>query len=258
MNVAGRCAGFVWRRTEPQLVLLVVAAAISTLAGTLAQLAASRSHQHAAASLPSQHQRQASAGDNVQHVSGVQQQLATLTQAMWQGLLARVGRNKDLESTRQVQLRQSDAALGSSQVQPGSVPEISGGSADTKTGLPSPVESAGNGQNHSRLEDEWGRPIVQIPGASANGVHQHQGSDVGQAADKLPSKILWVRKDPEEHESSNGTELSNVQTDQIVLWQRDQAHNHAAKQADGAPRRFRRSRLGKHAVSIESLLDNVE
>lgn len=261
VNAAGWCAGFVWRRTEPQLVLLVIAATISTLAGTLAQLAAARSHQHAAASLPSQHQRQASAqapGDNVQHVSGVQQQLATLTQAMWQGLLARVGRNKDLEPTRQVQPRQSDAALGSSQVQPGSVPEISGGSADTKKGLPSPVESAGNGRNHSRLKDEWGRPIVQIPGASANGVHQHQGSDVGQAADKLPSKILWVRKDPEEHEISNGTELSNVQTDQTVLWQCDQAHNHAAEQADGVPRRFRRSRLGKHAVSIESLLDNVE
>lgn len=242
--------------------LLVTASIVSTLAGTLAQLAAARSDQPAAALLPSQHQQQSrpqASGDSAKQVSGGQQQFAALRQAMWQGLLARVGRTKAPESTRQVEPGRADAALGSSQVQAGTVPETSGGRLDHGNGLPSPVESVGNGQNHSRQQDEWGRPIVQIPMASASGVHQHRVSDVGQSADKLPSKILWVRQNPEEHESSNGTGLSNHQTDpQTVLWQREEAHDHAAEQTDGAPRRFRRSRLGKHAVSIESLLDNVE
>ena len=240
--------------------LLVEAATISTLAGTVAQLAAARSHQHASALLPSQHRRQSSPqapGDNAEQVSGGQQQSAPLRQPIWQGLLARFGRNKGLKSTGQVEPAQADAALSSSQA--GTVPKTSGGSLDHQKGLPSPVESVGNAQSHSRPEDEWGRPIVQMPMAPANGAHQHRASDVGQLADKLQSKILWVRKDPEDHASSNGTELPSVQTDpQTVLWQRDQTHNHAAEQADGAPRRFRRSRLGKHAVSIESLLDNVE
>ena len=242
--------------------LLVIASIISTLAGTLAQLAAARSHQHAAALLPSQHQHQSSLqppGDNAQQVNVSQQRFASLRQAMWQGLLARAGRNKAPESARQAEPGQADAAVGSSQVQATTVPQISGGRLDNGNGLPSPVESVSNGQNHARQEDEWGRPIVQIPMSSGDIVYHHQASDAGQLADKLPSKVLWVRKDPEDHESSNSTELSTGQTyPRTVLWQRDQAHYHAAQQADGMPRRFRRSRLGKHAVSIESLLDNVE
>ena len=241
--------------------LLVIALTISTLAGTLAQLAAARSHQHAAALLPSQHQHESSLqapGDNAQQVNVHQQRFASLRQAMWQGLLARVGRNTAPESTRQPEPEHADAAVGSSQAQASTVPERSGGRLDNENGLLIPVQSVDNGLTHQRPEDEWGRPIVQIPVASGNGVHHHRASDADQSADKLPSKVLWVRKDSEEHESSNGPELSNGQTDsRTVLWQRDQAHNHAAD-GDGAPRRFRRSRLGKHAVSIESLLDNVE
>ena len=262
MNEAAWCAGSVWRRTEPQLVLLIIASTVSTLAGTLAQLAAARSHQPPAALLPSQDQRQPrpqAAGDSAKQVSGGQLQFAALRQAMWQGLLAKVGRNTTPESTRQAEPGQADAASGSSHIQAGTVSAISGGRLDNGNGIPSPVESAGNGQNYARQEDEWGRPIVQIPLASTNGVHQHQASDVGQSADKLSSKILWVRKDPEQHKRSDRTQLSDRQTHpQTVLWQREEAHDHAVEQTDGAPRRFRRSRLGKHAVSIESLLDNVE
>lgn len=239
----------------------MIASSVSTLAATLAQLAATRSLQQAAAPLPSRHQDQPipqASGDSSQQVSGAQLQLARVKRALWQGLLARIGRPKS-SGSEQAEPGQAQAALGSSQVLADTLPDMSGGRLESGNGRVGRVESGGNGQNHARQEDEWGRPIVQIPMSSGNGMHQHRASDVGQPADKVPSKILWVRKDPEEPASSDSSQASDSQTDpQTVMWQRDPAQHHAAEQADGLPRRFRRSRLGKHAVTVESLLDNVE
>ena len=188
----------------------------------------------------------------------MQQRLAGVRRALWQGVLAKVGRHKS-PGSEQAEPGQAEAALRSSQVQAGTLTEVNGGRLENGSGHLGRVESGGNGQNHARQEDEWGRPIVQMPMASGNGVHQHLASDVGQSADKGSSKILWVRKDPEEPASSDSSQSSDSRTDpQTILWQRHPAQHHAAEQADGLPRRFRRSRLGRHAVTVESLLDNVE
>lgn len=242
----------------------MVASTVSTLAATLAQLTATRSRQQRPAPLPSrpsQHTDQLvsqASGDTAQQVNRLQQRLAGVRRGLWQGLLAKVGRHKS-PGSEQADPGQTEAALGASQIQAGTLPEISGGRLESGNGRSGHVESGGNGQNHAREEDEWGRPVVQIPMASGNGVHQHLASDVGQSADKGPSKVLWVRKDPEEPASSDGSQPPDSRTDpQTVLWSCDPAQHHAAEQADGLPRRFRRSRLGRHAVTVESLLDNVE
>ena len=240
--------------------LLVIASTISTLAGTVSQFTAARSRQQAAA-VPTWRQDQSvhqESGDSVQQISGGQQRLASLRQAILQGLLARLSR-KTPSGSRQDEPDQAAPMSGSSQLQAASVPGESGHRHEGVNGLPRRVETNGNGQQYATQEDEWGRPIIQMPVASGNGLHQHSALDVGQSADKSTSKVLWVRQDPEGHESSNGSEpLDNQPDPQTILWQRSQAHNHAAEQADGIPRRFRRSRVGKHEVSIEALLDNVE
>lgn len=241
--------------------LLVMASSVSTLAGTVAQITAARPRQQAAA-LPTRHQDQPVpqvSGDSAQQIrGGGRQRVAALSQAVWQGLSSWVSRKKQ-PGAREDEPAQAMSASSSLEMQGGTAP---GKGADTQEGLNGlhrPAGIGGNGKDHVQGEDEWGRPIVRMPVASVNGEPQRQVPGVGQAAEAAPSKVLWVRNDPEDSDSSNGRAVLDSQPDsQTVLWQRGSARNHAAEQADGVPRRFRRSRLGRHEVSIESLLDNVE
>lgn len=249
--------GFVWQRTQPQLVLLVVASSISTLAGTAAQLSNATSHQEAAA-LPNGAQDPpvplVPGASGQQAKQAGQQQLTALSQGLRQALSAWVGRRMRRGG------RQDDSAQasGSPPVQGGTVLGNGFGTHEGLSGVHRHVAMP-VGTEHVPQEDEWGRPIVPMPAASMNGVHQRQVSDVTQAAEQPGSKILWVRNDPAEPDGSNGSAVVDSQTDpQNILWQRGSERNHAAEQADGVLRRFRRSRNGKHAISIESLLDNVE
>lgn len=248
--------GFVWQRTQPQLGLLVVAASISTLAGTAAQISTATSHQEAVLStgpkkLPVP---QVSGASGQQTKQKGQQRLSALSRGLWQGLSAWVGK-KMRRGGRQ---DESAQASGSPQVQGGTVIGNGVGTHEGLSGVHRLVAMP-VGKDQVQQEDEWGRPIVQMPAASMDSVHQHQVPGVSQAAEQPGSKILWVRNDPAERDSSNGSAMVDSEADpQNILWQRGPERNHAAEQADGVPRRFRRSRNGKHEVSIESLLDNVE
>lgn len=250
------CIGFVWQRTQPQLGLLVVAASISTLAGTAAQISTATSHQEAVLStgpkkLPVP---QVSGASGQQTKQKGQQRLSALSRGLWQGLSAWVGK-KMRRGGRQ---DESAQASGSPQVQGGTVIGNGVGTHEGLSGVHRLVAMP-VGKDQVQQEDEWGRPIVQMPAASMDSVHQHQVPGVSQAAEQPGSKILWVRNDPAERDSSNGSAMVDSEADpQNILWQRGPERNHAAEQADGVPRRFRRSRNGKHEVSIESLLDNVE
>ena len=115
------------------------------------------------------------------------------------------------------------------------------------------------GPIHERQEDEWGRQIVNLQAASEPIVHQRQVSETGRSANSATGAVLWVRKDPEEQESSNGSELQSIeQRSHSTHSQHDDRNGHAGQEAHAVTRRFRPSRLARHEVSIEALLDNVE
>ena len=252
------CVGFVWQRTQPQLVLLAAASTVSTLAGTAAQISTAKFRQQAA-ELPIRDQDEpvppVSASTGQQGRQGGQQWLTALRQGIWKGLSAWVGRRIRPGGRQDESAQASD----SPQVQGGTGLGSGVGTYEGLNGVHGLVVTpVGNGKDQAQ-QDEWGRPIVQMPAASVNGVHQRQVSGVGQAAEQPASKILWVRNAPDEPDSSNGSAVLESQADpQTILWQRGPTHKPAAEQADSVPRRFRRSRNGKHEISIESLLDNVE
>ncbi len=121
-------------------------------------------------------------------------------------------------------------------------------------------EWAGNG--HLPVLDEWGRAVVQfqVPDHVSSQDRTLQADhSAEQSARSGPGPILWVRNGPEEQ---SGIDQVTNAADQKILWRRghadDQSTEEAPTEAAVVPVRLRRSRLHRHDVSVESLLDNVE
>ncbi len=218
---------------------------------SLAQIAAARLKLPSVA-LPAQ--VPIKAADDASQSGNVVKGLAAANQAVWMRLLNLVGRRSKTGA--------NESAEGASQ---DSVPQLPYGQSAASL-LPHGAHQhrqhnngkggwADNG--HLLVLDEWGRAAVQFQ-APDHVSSQDRGlkadNSAEQSAGSDPGPILWVRNDPEE-------QVANA-ADQKILWRRrhadDQSTEKAPTEAIVVPVRLRRSRLHRHDVSVESLLDNVE
>jgi hypothetical protein len=251
-------AGAIWRRTLPQLLFLASATTFSTLMAGLAQYTAARL-KLAPVAQPAQ--APIKAADNASQRGHILTGLAAVNQAVWMRLSdmagrSRTGANESAEGASQDSVPQH-LRLPSGQSAAGLLPD---GAPQHQQHTDGKGEWAGNG--HLPVLDEWGRAVVQFQapdhvssqdrGLKAdNSAQQSAGSGLGP--------ILWVRNDPDEQSGVDRDDNAAVQT---ILWRRghadDQSTRKAPTEAAVVPVRLRRSRLHRHDVSVESLLDNVE
>ena len=237
-----------------------MASAFSTLAATAAQASTARWHQLVAA-LPNQRQISRppqGTEDDLSQPSGSRRLFGFLPQAVWPRLSARFGQSRPSAASNDGVL-QPTAASKLSQPTSGCLDQVDQSIVGDSKHLQRSFNSTGSGSRHERQEDEWGRPIVHLQAASEPIAQQHQVSETGESANGATGTVLWVRMDPEEHDSSNGDKLqSSKQGSQVTRSQKDGTNGHAGQNVRAVPRRFRPSRLARHEVSIEALLDNVE
>ncbi len=250
--------GAIWRRTLPQLLFLASVTIFSTLVASLAQNTAARLKLPPVAQ-PAQ--GPIKAADDASQNGHILTGLAAANQAVWMRLSDLVGRSKS---------GATESAEGASQ---DSVPQqLSLPSDQSAAGLlPNRAQQheqhtngkgnwAGNG--HLPVLDEWGRAVIQFqaPDHVSSQDQRHQADNSPeQSAGSGPGPILWVRNDPE---AQSGIDQVANAADQKILWRRghtdDQSTETAPTEAAVVPVRLRRSRLHRHDVSVESLLDNVE
>ncbi|DBA83907.1 TPA: hypothetical protein ACH3X1_006412 [Trebouxia sp. C0004] len=246
--------GAIWRRTLPQLLFLASVTTFSTLAAagaTTARLKLQPVAQLAQAPIK--------AADNASQSGHVLTGLAAANQAVWMRLSdiagrSRTGANGSAEGASQgsLQLR-----LPSGQSAAGLLPDRGPQHQQHTNGQ---GDWAGNG--HLPVLDEWGRGVIQFePPEHVSSEDQglKRDNSAEQSAGSGPGPILWVRNDPEEQ---SGTDQVDKAAVQAILWRRghpdDQSTGKAPTEAAVVPVRLRRSRLHRHDVSVESLLDNVE
>ena len=252
-------AGLVWLRTRPQLVLLLAASTFSTVAAMIAQASTARLRQPDAA-VPSQGQPvdpPNDFNDRGEQSSPELQRSSPLPWAIWKALSARFGPSTVSKASDDDAVRSEPASsLTPAATGMGLKRQAAHHATGNSQHSARSENGNSNGSGHERREDEWGRPIVHLHNIQPAVNHQLQTSERGQSGDSAASTVLWVRKDAEEQQiPASSTESKH--DPQTVVWQRSE-HRHAADDGDIAPRRFRRSRLGRHEVSVETLLDNVE
>jgi len=247
--------GAIWRRTLPQLLFLASVTTFSTLVAGLAQNTAARLKLPYVAQ-PAQ--TPIKAADDASQSGNILTGLAAANQAVRMRLSNMVGRSK---------IGANESAEGASQE---SVPQLPSGQSAAGL-LPNGAQQheqhtngkgewAGNG--YLPVLDEWGRAVVQFQApdhvGSQDSRHQADNS-AEQSAGSGPGPILWVRNGPE---TQSGIDQVANAADQKILWRRgnadDQSTEEAPIEAAVVPVRLRRSRLHRHDVSVESLLDNVE
>lgn len=250
--------GAIWRRTLPQLLFLASVTTFSTLVASLAQNTGARLKLPPVAQ-PAQ--VPIKAADNTSQSGHILTGLAAANQAVWMRMLYMVGRSKtgateSAEGVSQESVPQQ-LRLPSAQSADGLLPDRGPQHQQHTNGKD---EWAGNG--HLPVLDEWGRAVVQfqVPRHVSSQNQTLQADHSGeQSARSGPGPILWVRNGPEEQ--SGIDQVANA-ADQKILWRRghadDQSTEEAPTEAAVVPVRLRRSRLHRHHVSVESLLDNVE
>lgn len=251
--------------------LLSLAASVSTLVGGLAESTAARSRSQAPG-LPAQRQaEQVSLYDASQKEKSLMGALG-VAHAVWSRLSDLLGRNGTGAGQDRGRLQSSDSQQAAAQRL-----ELSRDAADASPPAEAQpqhqlhVNSTGgeNGKQNVPLHDEWGRAILQFRASGRNHTHasgvlngETQGLSSTNAAEQeaagSPGAILWVRKDPEEQQ---GASAASDAVSPTILWRRDHANDHVREKGTEeavVPVRLRRSRLRRHDVSVESLLDNVE
>ena len=257
------CAGAIWRRTLPQLTLLVIAAAISTLAGSAAQYSRARLTHEAVASPQSwQDSLQLKiGGGGTSQISkawlGSVQGLAGAGQTVWGQLWEALNRRRRGQSDPQEVVSSGQDRADTLQHLASEFTQLDSIAAPDAPQHEQPINGVASG--HAPKLDEWGRPFVQLHETSGriNGQdHRHVSEETAGSG-----TILWVRKDPGEQQDVSGSDAilsADTPASQTILWHRKVTNGQAAEEAAKPPVRLRRSRLHRHEVSVESLLDNVE
>ncbi|KAA6426240.1 MAG: hypothetical protein FRX49_03353 [Trebouxia sp. A1-2] len=250
--------GAIWRRTLPQLLFLASVTTFSTLVVGLAQDTAARLKLPLLA-MPTQVSTKKAdyASQNGHTGTGS----AAANQAVWMRLSNMVGRSntgatESAEGASQESVPQQ-LRLPSGHSAAGLLPDRGPQHQQHTNGK---GEWAGNG--HLPVLDEWGRAVVQfqVPDhVNSQDCTLQADHSAEQSARSGTGPILWVRNGPEEQ--SGIDQVANA-ADQNILWRRghadDQSTEEAPTEAAVVPVRLRRSRLHRHDVSVESLLDNVE
>lgn len=251
--------------------LLSLAASVSTLISGLAESTAARSRLQAPARPEQRRAEQLYPNEARQHERSLVGGPA-VAHAMWIRLSNMLGRSGTGGSQGGGQSQPADSPQAATQHR-----ELSRDAADaTLSAEAQPqhqlhVNSTGgeNGKQNIPLHDEWGRAILQFRASGRNHTQasgvlngETQGLSSTSAAEQKavgsPGAILWVRKDPEEQQ---GADAALDAASPTILWRRDHANDHVREKGTEeavVPVRLRRSRLRRHDVSVESLLDNVE
>ncbi len=212
------------------------------------------------------------AGESSQ-VNAVFQGLTVLSQATWAKLSgAGKGSRSAISSTEEASKAAESSVAGPQQLKTTFVEPLSSGVPGAEEQHQQRVNGSGNGilygNGHSGGQpvelDEWGRSVLRLHDSSSHVGQQEQASGSENSAQQSsapgPGTILWERRDPEEQQDLNGSAAPfDGSAPQTILWRRDQSGGSGPMNATvlSTPR-FRRSRLHKHEVSVESLLDNVE
>jgi hypothetical protein len=248
--------GAIWRRTLPQLLFLASVTTFSTLVVGFAQNTAARLKRPPVAQSA---QIFTKAADDASQSGNILTGLAAANQAVWMRLSDLVGRSKTgaSESTEGAS-QESVPQLPSGQSAAGLLPDRGPQHQQHTNGKGA---WASNGQ--LPMLDEWGRAVVQFQApehVSSQDRTLQADHSAEQSAGSGPGPILWVRNGPEEQ--SGIDQVANA-ADQKILWRRGHADDQsstgkAPTEAVVVPVRLRRSRLHRHDVSVESLLDNVE
>ena len=267
-------SGSVWQRTSPPLTLLAMAVTANTLIASLAQFTAARSRGAPTAALSQQGQAQQAgmqAAVDPRQISTAVLGLASRAQAAWGRLSEKLVTSRSGAGEPEAS---ATSAGGSLAVHPqrNSASEVSNTGSfavpDADPELRQHIRNGiGNGVGYAPELDEWGRAVVQVPNAPEH-VNGYSGAAtpehlVQQDSVPVSGAILWVRKDDDVENSpeTNGNAASVIDgAAESILWHPNLGNGtkQAATQAAVAPLRLRRSRLHRHEVSIEMLLDNVE
>lgn len=248
--------GAIWRRTLPQLLFLASVTTFSTLVASLAQNTAARPKLPPVAQLA---QKPTKAADDAGQSGNILTCLAAANQAVRMRLSDLMGRSKTgANESAEGASQESVPQLPSGQSAAGLLPN---GAQQHEQHTNGKGEWAGNG--YLPVLDEWGREVVQfeVPDHVSSQDRPLQADHAAeQSAGSGPGPILWVRNDPE---TQSGIDQGANAADQKILWRRGHADDQnntgkAPTEAAVVPVRLRRSRLHRHDVSVESLLDNVE